>query len=307
MVVLAVYAGNTKWGKPLGAALLVILITAVVANMGLIPSASNTIPLYDGIFHYLAPIAIFYLMLDVNLSSIKKAGAPMIGLFLLGSLATVAGILIAWFLIAPDKTIGADSSIIAGMLTGTYTGGSVNFNAVALEYDFQNRGILYAGTIAVDNVVTTAWIVVTLALPKLLRNFWKDKKGFGPSEASHPTVDKEVLDMRSLAWLLFLGPAALYLSNVLAELLPGVPSILILTTLGIILAQTRFVSKLKGAHTLGLYAVFVFLAVIGAYCEVAAVVELKDVGLVLLLFTGLAVLMHGLLLVLLGGLVYRDW
>ena len=48
MVILSVYAGKTKIGKRLGGtALLVILFTAVVANFKFIPSASNSIELYD--------------------------------------------------------------------------------------------------------------------------------------------------------------------------------------------------------------------------------------------------------------------
>ena len=106
LVLLAVLAEKTKWGKPLGAALLAIVFTAVIANLGLIPSASNSIPLYNGIFTYIAPLSIFYLMLGVNLNAIKKAGLPMIGLFVLGSFATVAGILLAWLLIAPETQLG---------------------------------------------------------------------------------------------------------------------------------------------------------------------------------------------------------
>jgi uncharacterized membrane protein len=86
----------------------------------------------------------------------------MISLFVIGSLATTAGILLSWVILSPENILGEDAKIIAGMLTGTYTGGSVNFNAVALEYGFQKKGILYAGTIAVDNVVTAFWILVTL-------------------------------------------------------------------------------------------------------------------------------------------------
>ena len=41
MVVASVYAAKTKLGKQLGAALLVILFTAVIANFGLIPSVNN--------------------------------------------------------------------------------------------------------------------------------------------------------------------------------------------------------------------------------------------------------------------------
>ncbi|MCB0463093.1 MAG: DUF819 family protein [Flavobacteriaceae bacterium] len=308
MVILAAYAGKTKFGKQFGAALLVILFTAVLANLNLIPTASNSIELYSGIFHYVAPISIFYLLLNVNLTSIKKAGLPMIGLFIVGSIATTLGILISWFILSPESVLGNDAKVIAGMLTGTYTGGSVNFNAVALEYNFQENGVLYAGTIAVDNVVTTLWIIATLAFPMILRRFWKDKKQtntFKTVNEVHP--EDEAIDLISLMWLLFLGVAAFYISELIAKALPQLPSILTLSTIGILLAQTKFVANLKGSHNLGLYLVFIFLAVIGAYCELNAVAELKEVGVTLLLFAGLAVILHGVITILLGGLLYRDW
>jgi uncharacterized membrane protein len=309
MVILAVYAGKTKFGKQFGAALMVILFTALLANLKLIPSASNSIPLYSAIFKYIAPISIFYLLLNVNLTSIKRAGLPMIGLFIIGSLATTLGILISWFVISPETVLGdIDGKVIAGMLTGTYTGGSVNFNAIALEYGFQENGLLYAGTIAVDNVVTTLWIIATLTIPNVLRRFWKDKKQtstINTTIQAHP--EDEAIDLISLMWLLFLGVTAYYVSDLIAKILPQLPFILILSTIGIALAQTKFVANLKGSHNLGLYLVFIFLAVIGAYCELSAVAELKEVGIILLLFAGLAVLSHGVIIILIGGLLYRDW
>ncbi len=309
MVILAETAAKTKFGKQFGAALIVILFTAVLANLKLIPSASNSIDLYSAIFKYIAPISIFYLLLNVNLTSIKQAGLPMVGLFLLGSLATTLGVLISWFVLSPEGVLGEDGKIIAGMITGTYTGGSVNFNAIALEYGFQEKGILYAGTIAVDNVVTTLWIIATLAFPVFLSRFWKGKINQKTNDkagmAAHPEEDG--IDSRSLMWLVFLGVAAYYISDVLSGLLPQIPSILILTTIGILLAQTKFVANLKGSHSLGLYLVYLFLAVIGAYCELSAVAELKEVGLSLLLFACLAVFFHGILIILVGGLLYRDW
>ncbi len=307
MLILASQAAKTKWGKRVGASLLVIVFTAIAANLKLIPSASNSIPLYDSIFTYIAPISIFFLLLNVNLASIRKAGLPMIGLFLIGSVMTTLGILLAWMIISPEKTIGEDARIIAGMLTGTYTGGSVNFNAIALEYDFQKKGVLYAGTIAVDNVVTTLWIIVTLTIPIFMHKIWKSKK---QSEAKAHTVTKRTesaIDMHSLIWLSFLGVASFLVSDFLSEYFPKIPFILILSTLGILLAQIPAVSKLKGSHTLGLFLVNLFLAVIGAYCELSAVSALKEIGVSLLLFTTIAVLLHGIGTVLIGGLFYRDW
>lgn len=309
LIILSIYAGNTRFGKQFGPALLVIVFGAILANLGLIPTASNSIELYSSIFTYIAPISIFYLLLGVNLSSLKQAGLPMIGLFLIGSLATAAGILVSWFMFSPAEVLGDKAAIIAGMLTGTYTGGSINFNAVALEYGFQENGVLYAGTIAVDNVVTTLWIIVTLALPHFMQRLWKarTRKTNGLTTTEESPAENKVMNLLSMAWLAFLGIGGFLLSEYLSSILPGVPFILILSTLGIILAQIKFVSRLKGSHDLGLYLVYLFLAVIGAYCELSAVAELKTVGLTLILFTGVAVILHGLITILLGGLVYRDW
>ena len=309
MVILSVYAGKTKIGKQLGgAALLVILFTAVVANFKLIPSASNSIELYDIIFKYIAPISIFYLLLNVNITSIKKAGLPMVGLFVLGSIATTIGILISWFLLSPQEILGDDGKIIAGMLTGTYTGGSVNFNAIALEYGFQKKGFLYAGTIAVDNVVTAIWIMVTLAIPMFLNKIWNSNVKLNTKvDLNTEEANNDKIDSKSLAWLIFLGIGAYYISDIISENFIKIPSILILTTIGILLAQTKFISKMKGSQTLGLYLVYLFLAVIGAYCELSAVSQLQEVGATLLIFTSLAVLIHGLVFIFIGGLFYRDW
>ena len=307
ILILASQAAKTKWGKQVGASLLVIVFTAVAANLKLIPSASNSIPLYDSIFTYIAPISIFFLLLNVNLASIRKAGLPMIGLFLIGSVMTTLGILLAWMIISPENTLGEDAQIIAGMLTGTYTGGSVNFNAIALEYDFQKKGVLYAGTIAVDNVVTTLWIIVTLTIPIFMHKIWKSKKQDTAKAQPIAKRTESAIDMHSLIWLSFLGVAAFLFSDLLSEYLSKVPFILILSTLGILLAQIPAVSKLKGSHTLGLFLVNLFLAVIGAYCELSAVSALKEIGVSLLLFTSIAVLLHGIGTVLIGGLFYRDW
>ena len=306
MVILAVYAGKTKTGSKFGAALLVIVFTAVVANLGLIPSASDSIPLYDGIFTYLAPLSIFYLLLGVNLNSIKKAGAPMIILFVLGSLATALGVLVAWYVVSPEQALGEDARVIAGMLAGTYTGGSANFNAVALQYKMQEKGILYAGTIAVDNVVTTLWIIVTLAIPTVMQKFWKTRK-VSQNTLEAPIAEEESFDFRSLIWLTFMGVLAYFVSEKLSEIFPQIPSILTLSTLGVVLAQFRFVNQLQGSHFLGLYLVYIFLAVIGAYCEIASVIELKSIGTTLLVFASISVFVHGVLIVGLGSLFFRDW
>ncbi|MDX1471533.1 MAG: DUF819 family protein, partial [Flavobacteriaceae bacterium] len=174
------------------------------------------------------------------------------------------------------------------------------------EYNFQENGLLYAGTVAVDNVVTTIWIIFTLAIPSVFGAIWKGKRKTVGDEQIIQT-EEENLTLHSLMWLIFIGVGAYFIAEAVSELIPSIPSILTLSTIGILLAQFKFISNLNGSHFIGLYLVYLFLAVIGAYCEISSVVELQDVGLTLLAFTSIAVLIHGIIIISLGSLFYRDW
>ncbi len=290
--------------KHIGTALLVILVTAVAANVGLLPAGSTAeapVPVYDGIFGYVAPLAIFWLLLPVNLRDVRKAGLPMIGLFLLGSAGTAAGVLAGMWVIGGAETIGPLFNAVGGMFTATYTGGSVNFNTIALQYDVIRDGVLYGGSIVVDNVITTVWMVATLAIPRLLTPIWRRKNAVAEAVAMRGEIilgieeDTETLHPIDLGLVLLLGLFSVWLSDRLAEWLAPIPSALILTVIALILAQIPAAGRLRGVRVLGMFAVYLFLAVIGAFCDVAALRELEHLGLMLLLFAALAVGIHGLL------------
>ncbi|MFT7258809.1 MAG: putative membrane protein [Glaciecola sp.] len=311
LILLGQYIAKTKWGKPIGAALIVILLGALFANLNLIPSASNAIGLYSAIFHYIAPVSIFYLVLGVNLQEIKNAGLPMIGLFLLGSAATVIGVIFSYYLIDPSSSLGEFSSPMAGMIAGTYTGGSINFNAVALHYKVNETGILYAGAIAVDNVITTVWVIATLMIPKVMHSIWPGKKIHAKVSSSTDLKSEHVNDTKDnfqeLYYLIPLGFAAFIVTELVALVIPQIPSILTITTIGIILAQLPVFRKLKMARNLGLYLVYLFLVVIGAFCELEAIGQLGDVGITLMLFFGLTIVIHGTIMLTVGRLFFADW
>lgn len=290
--------------KHIGTALLVILVTAAAANAGLLPAGSTAeapVPVYDGIFGYVAPLAIFWLLLPVNLRDVLKAGLPMIGLFLLGSVGTAAGVLVGMWIIGGAETIGPLFHAVGGMFTATYTGGSVNFNTIALQYDVIRDGVLYGGSIVVDNIITTVWMVATLAIPRLLTPIWRRKNAVAEAVAMRGEIilgieeDTETLHPIDLGLVLMLGLFAVWLSDRLAEWLAPIPSALILTVIALILAQIPAAGRLKGVRVLGMFAVYLFLAVIGAFCDVAALRELEHLGVMLLLFATLAVGVHGLL------------
>lgn len=308
-IALCEYLVRNTFLKHVGTALLVILITAIEANLFLIPSASNPSVVYDIIFTYVAPISIFYLLLEVSFASIKKAGLPILLMFFIGSLGTVVGVFIAGNLVNGVENIGEKFPMIAGMFTGTYTGGSINFNAVALHYEMNNEANLYTGAVAIDNIITAIWMVATIALPKFLQSWIpRDKQVEESKEAisEKDLNDTERLNPMNASILIVLGLVALMLSDWLAAL-STIPSILILTTISLGLAQFKVIQELDGSRVLGIIGIYLFLAVIGAYCELAALPKIGEIATYLFLFAFILVLVHGLVTFGLGFLLKIDW
>lgn len=294
-----------------GTALLVIILMAVVTNLNLAPSGTEASEVYGSIQQYLAPIAIFFLLLDVNLKNLKSAGLPMLLMFFIGSAGTMLGCFVGFYLIPEMINLGEFSVPLAGMFLATYTGGGLNFNALALHYDLVQKGNLFAGAVAVDNVMTTLWILVTIQGPILLqRLFPRQDKSISTGESSKQSEDK--VSFKSFAELIFWGILVLLLSNTLAEFFQSqfkvtIPSILILTTLALIMAQFDRFHKIKGNQTLGLYMIYFFLATVGAYCEIPTMIGLGTLATTLFLFVLIVMAIHGLITFGLGAILKMDW
>lgn len=309
-VVLAEWLTKFPYLRSMGAALLVIITTAITANLGLIPSSSVQVPVYDGIFSYLAPLSIFFLMLKANLRSLRKAGSTMLSLFLMGSVGTIIGVVISMKLFDAPRTLGELHYAIGGMFTGTYIGGSVNFNAVALHYGVSKEGTLYAATTAADNIITAIWMVGTLAIPQFLNRLYprqKRQEAVSLVELEEELSENETVGPKDVALLVGLGVLSIYLSQQIAQWIPSIPVVLIQTTLALGLAQIPAIHQLAGSRMLGLLCVYLFLAVIGAYCDIPALVKDGKLAFTLLGIITVLVLIHASIVFGIGALLKQDW
>lgn len=313
LVVFAEWLGQQKFFNKIGSSLLVIIAGAVVANFHLIPSSQNASPVYDGIFTYIGPLAIFYLLLDVKLKDIKLAGMPMLLMFSIGAFATIAGMLIGYHFIEPQNHGIQKAFAVAGMYTGTYIGGSANLNAIALQYEVTKNGTLFAAINAADNIITTVWIILTMAIPPILQRYFPRKKLTTQTTLStQPAVipvgpTNEKVTVIGFSLLLALGVGSMFLSNFISGYLPAIPSILILTTIALLLAQVGHLQKVKGGKILGFLFVLLFLAVVGAYCDLAALIANKEIAITLLIWVTVVVFVHGLFIFSVGAILKQDW
>ncbi len=238
--------------KHIGSVLIVIIAAAIIANLGIIPSSQNPPVVYDGIFQYAPPLGIFFLLLEVKLKDLKFAGLPMILMFLVGAAGTAIAAIVGYKIVSPQDHIDL-AHAVAGMYTGTYSGGSANLNAVALNYGINKDGVLYAAINAVDNILTTIWLVLTLVLPKLLQRYFPRKRSIPPQLEA--LSDEEILGkmtgnessvgLTDIALLLALGLGSMFVSSLVSGALGWMPSIVVLTTLALIFAQIPFVQRLR--------------------------------------------------------------
>jgi uncharacterized membrane protein len=303
-VALAQWLAQHTWLRHAGAALVVIVVVAILANLGLMPTGSTDarpVPVYDAILGRVAPLAIFWLLLRVELRRVLTAGPTLLVLFLLGATGVVLGALLGHAIFG-SAVIGPHAPALTGMYTATYIGGSVNFNALALHYGVVKDGGLYAGATAVDAGLTTVWMIATLSWPRLFRM----RKPPPPIEVAPAASQVEIVD---LALLLSLGLACVWGSDTITAWLLTrgieVPSIIVVTTIALVLAQVPAVTRLRGTEWLGMFAVLLFLAVIGALCDIEALLELGRLGPVLAGLACTIITVHAVV-VLGGGVLLRK-
>lgn len=311
-VVIAEWLNGKKFFNHLGTGLLVIIITAIVANLGIIPASTPVTPVYESIFAYVAPISIFLMLLNINLNSLKKAGRPMLIMFLIGSFATMVGALIAMWAVGGKSNIGESYYALGGMYTGTYIGGSINFNAVALHYAVSQQGGIFSAATVADNIITAIWIIATLALPKILQKRFPRTNLVRTEEEPSLETNKFMNDVENvrpfdIAFLLLMSLSGILLSSWLTKQIPQIPNILWLTTIALILAQIPLVNRLKGHKLLGLLGVYLFLSVVGAYCDVPALMKDGRLAITLMVFVTILVSIHGLITFGIGAFLKQDW
>ncbi|MEX0702629.1 MAG: DUF819 family protein [Planctomycetales bacterium] len=299
-----------------GTAMTVLVTTAITANLGLVPTSTKDAPIYDGISEFVAPLCVFWILLGVNLRDILKAGGPMIFLFLVGSAGTCAGVVLAMWAVdgGSPKAFHELYRGVGATYVGTYVGGGGNFVGMAKHYGVDREEALYAGMAAVDNLYTLVWMGMTFLVPWGVRRL---KSRRAPELRARTLIsgieeDTVAIHPLNLGLLMAAGCAAIWFSNATSRSFTEwlswaissadtvrrieVPSILILTTLALGIAQVSSARRLfRGSQMAAMFAMYLFLAVIGAQCDAAAVAKIQGLAWTLVAFVGIVVFTHGLI------------
>jgi uncharacterized membrane protein len=266
--------------------------------VGVIPTITNAPPLYGYLVSVGAPVAIFLLLLDVHLGALRRAGLPMLVAFGIGSAGTLVGVATAFWLTDADAWLGRFAAPVGGMYAATYIGGSSNLTAVALHFGVTGEPALFAGVNVADGIGGTLWIAALVMLVQLLHRL----SGTRPDPVALETPETEdvrPVTVTSVGAVLAMAFASFWISQQLSDWTADrgmrIPAILILTTLALVMAHVPAVQRLGGARMIGLFAAYLFIAVIGASCDFEALAGLGRTGGLLVLFVALVLLVHGLM------------
>ena len=285
-----VLSKSTALGRQLGMTMVVLLLGLLFTNL----SGWTPAPQASGwVSGPLTSLAIAQLLLAVQLERLwpdaRKLFIPFVAAVFSTLVAVLAG---SWFL-AP--LLGEQAPVLAGLFTATFSGGSLNFVSVARALQPPEALLLLAT--AADHVVFAIWFALSLLIGKR-----PDQPAVELAGASAALGAEDLQQPALLSWSLLWGLGVLLISQLLGQLFPAVPSILLLTTVALVAAQLPGQMSRRGCYGSGLLLIQPFFVVIGLSSPVAG---LLAEGIPVLLFAAWIVALQGVVLLLLRR--WRRW
>lgn len=295
------------WGRKYSGVMIVITLGIVLSNLRLIPV---TAPVYSTVWNYLVPAAIPLLLFRADIRRIVRESGPTLIAFIIGAAGVVAGTLIGLRLL----DLGPFEPELAGIFTGTYIGGSLNFAGVARAAAF-NQPALMGAAVAADNVITNLHFLIILALPGMLwvtRHFptvhmdGADSDDAGEAVADTAPHHIGMLDIAGLLLALGLSFGLCALGYAIAGAI-GYPqyAILIITGLALLVPMLApgLIDRLSGDFEAGNVLMMIFFASIGASADLWVLVKTAPI---LFVFAGLIIAVHLLILFAAGKFLRID-
>jgi uncharacterized membrane protein len=305
-VAFGIYGEHKGWFKLISGALVTIIVGVILTSARILPNGSDPgldVPVYNFAFKYLVLFSIPLLLFNADFRKILKSSGKLMIIFLIGSLSVTVGSVIAYYLI----DLGPETYKLSAAYTATYTGGSVNFIAVADSFDFIESD-LFAASIVVDNVVTILFIVLLFYLPKLYGKIEEKEKVATATTTSEKMTPHDILLKMSIALLIAGVTVAfgIYVADFVEKILNTSIKLDALMITIIILLIANFAPRLlmpfeKIAFQIGMYMLYFFLAVIGATCDLYSLITASPK----VIFFAVTIMSFHLLILLLAGRIFK--
>jgi len=276
-----------RWASAVSGAVLGLAWGLVGVNLRIVPAEA---PVWDAVWTFVVPLALPLLLLQTDLRKIYRESGRLFWIFNLSSLGTMLGGLVAGRLF---RGLIPDAHKAAGVMTGSYIGGTVNFVAMGAVLAAP-KSMLNALVVA-DNLVMAVAFGALVAIPN--RRFFRDRfahpfedearanEGQGTPAASYWRA-KEI-SLEDVALCLAVAFTVSGIADGVSGWIGRRQSwpealrtalgqrYLLIPLLSVILSTLApgWVGRIRGAHELGTYLIYLFFVVIGVPASIAEIVR----------------------------------
>ena len=262
----------------IGPVMVLYALGIIIGNIGLMPEQMPAVQ--EILSNAMVPLAI-PLMLFGCTFNMKGARSQILAL-VTGMVSVAAAVIIGFFIFGHNIPEGAK---VGGMLTGVYTGGTINLAALKTMLGVHDETYILINSY--DILVSFLYLSFLLAIGiKLFRKFLPNTLGDFTKEdekAIRHEMDKE---NRKPFKSLFTRKGAAYLGRLLGLtiLIVGVSAgvalllpesmfmtifILMLTTLGIACSFIRKIHNMKYSYDIGMYFIYIFCIVVVSMADLS--------------------------------------
>lgn len=282
-----------KWASRVTGCVIALIGAMILSNLSIIPTDA---PAYDFVWDYVVPLAIPPLLFHADVRKIAKQSGRVLGIYLLSGAGTIVGAFLAFALLS--QNIPAAPGVSA-MMTGTYTGGSVNL--VAMADSFKVSGDVVSSSIVADNLLMALYFFVLVIIPS--SNFFLKRFRHPIIEAQNSAGESgknnaaefwkakpvSLVDIALVFAISFAIVAVSHnLGNFLGGLFPEKPDnivvalikgllsskYMLMTSFTMLLATVfpRFFGNLAGAQEIGTFMIHIFFTVIGVPASIYLII-----------------------------------
>ena len=317
---LAIYLEQKyKWANKVTACIISIFTTLILSNLNIIPTKAAV---YDSVWNYVVPLAVPMLLFKANIKKIAKDSGRLFFIYIISSIGTLLGSFIAFYILRGQIK---DLAKIMPMFTGTYTGGSVNFVAMADNYKV-DQSITSAALVA-DNLLMALYFFVLIALPSInfiykrfthpyIDGLERQKSDETKTKAAQFWKAKEIslLDIaKVIATAFFIATLSDAIARYFSYLVPKSTvfmqlvnallsnKYLIMTTMTMLASSvfSSYFERMSGSQEIGSFLIYLFFAVIGAPASLKLIIEKSPL---LLLLAAIIVLVNLIISLIFGKL-----
>jgi uncharacterized membrane protein len=296
------YVDTHPIGRKTSGVIWVLGCAMLLSNFDIIPFDA---PAYGFVHSSLVPLAIPLLLFKADLRRIFRESGMVMVTFLIASTATIVGAVLGFYLF----DLGEIGPKVAGVYTGGYIGGAVNFLAVSNAVEMTETE--FAVSISASSVVSMLALMMLIAIPSVRWITNKIPSNFLDEMSEKEKSDLVNIDAPRLLLTHVTGAVALSFVICAAAQMLGAAlgmsnySILFITLITLLVANLmpKLMNSLEGEFELGMLFMYIFFAAVGAGTDIS---QFLGSAFVLFLYGMTIILVHLVLVLLVAKLLKVD-